>query len=153
MSEDIVMSIEIPGDVDGFVLLKCEHCGTFFKCRPNDIESDEFLHIFCPSCGLCSDHYLSDDAIQLAMDITENVAMNLIYDFFKEEERKSKNSIVKMRAGSRPREKTIEPLKAGVDALSITHFKCCNRDAKIKLMLKMTGCYCPFCGVKEYETE
>ena len=38
-------------------------------------------------------------------------------------------------------------------ALQEVYFPCCRRKAKVKLLLKMTGCYCPFCGVKDYETD
>ena len=31
MSDEIHMTISIPTDDEGYVLLKCEHCGTFFK--------------------------------------------------------------------------------------------------------------------------
>ena len=36
MSDDIHMTISIPTDDEGYVLLKCEHCGTFFKGTPSD---------------------------------------------------------------------------------------------------------------------
>ena len=31
MSDEINMTISIPTDDDGYVLLQCEHCGTYFK--------------------------------------------------------------------------------------------------------------------------
>ena len=31
MDDEIQMSISIPTDDEGYILLKCEHCGTFFK--------------------------------------------------------------------------------------------------------------------------
>lgn len=55
MSDEIHMTISIPTDDEGYVLLKCEHCGTFFKGTPSDLQDDGVLHIFCPSCGLTSD--------------------------------------------------------------------------------------------------
>ena len=54
MSDEINMTISIPTDDDGYVLLQCEHCGTYFKGTPSDLEDDRVLHIFCPSCCLFS---------------------------------------------------------------------------------------------------
>ena len=48
MSDKINMTISIPSDDDGYVLLQCEHCGTYFKGIPSDIEDEGVLHIFCP---------------------------------------------------------------------------------------------------------
>ena len=54
MSNEINMTISIPTDDEGYVLLQCEHCGTYFKATPSDLKDDGVLHIFCPSCGLIS---------------------------------------------------------------------------------------------------
>lgn len=40
MSDKINMTISIPSDDDGYVLLQCEHCGTYFKGIPSDIEDE-----------------------------------------------------------------------------------------------------------------
>ncbi len=79
--------------------------------------------------------------------------MDAIYHAFKSMERKSRHSILQVKAGKRPTHKEENPIKTGIDCLSITDFKCCNKKAKVKPLLKMIGCYCPFCGVKNYETE
>lgn len=154
MSEEIQMTISIPTDDDGYVLLKCEHCGTFFKATPSDIQDDGVLHIYCPSCGLVSDSYVTDDVIELALKMVKNKASDMIYDMFKDLERHNKrNSMVKFKAGKRPAHETEDPIRSGIEALEVVTFPCCARTAKIKPLLKMTGAYCPFCGVKNYEIE
>ena len=45
MSDEINMTISIPTDADGYVLLRCEHCGTYFKGTPSDLKDDGVLHI------------------------------------------------------------------------------------------------------------
>lgn len=52
MSDEINMTISIPTDDEGYVLLQCEHCGIYFKVTPTDLKDDGVLHIFCPSCGI-----------------------------------------------------------------------------------------------------
>ena len=153
MSDDIHMTISIPADDEGYVLLKCEHCGTFFKCTPFDIRDDGVLRIFCPSCGLVSNNYITEDVLELAMKMTKNAMNDMIYDMFKDLERHSKHGIVQFKAGRRPKREAENPIRSGVEALEISTFMCCARTAKIKPMLKMTGAYCPFCGVKNYEIE
>lgn len=154
MSDEFHMTISIPTDDDGYILLKCEHCGTFFKAAPSDIEDDGVLHIFCPSCGLMSENYFTDDVIELAMKMTKNIVNDMIYDMFKDLECQTKrNSLVKFKAGKRPQHESEDPIRSGIEALEITTFPCCGRTAKIKPLLRMTGAYCPLCGVKNYEIE
>ena len=153
VSEDFEMTIEIPVDDEGYSLLACEHCGTFFKVHPSDIQDDAVLHVFCPSCGLTSENYLTEDVIELAMNIAQNRMNDMIYDMFKDLERQSKNSFLKFKAGRKPKQQSEDPLRSGIEAMEVVEFPCCNRTAKIKPLLKMTGCYCLFCGVKNYEVK
>ncbi len=45
MSDDFHMEISIPADNDGYILLQCPNCGTFFKATPSDIEDDGVLEL------------------------------------------------------------------------------------------------------------
>lgn len=153
MDDNIHLTISIPVDDEGFVLLKCEHCGTFFKGMPSDIQDDGVLRIFCPSCGLASDSYITEDVLDLAIKMASNKMQDMIHDMFKDLERRSKHSMVQLKAGKRPPHESEDPIRSGIEALEVCTFPCCARTAKIKPILKMTGAYCPFCGVKNYEIE
>ena len=154
MNDKFQMTISIPTDDEGYVLLKCEHCSTFFKATPFDIKDDGVLRIFCPSCGLTSESYVTEDVIELAMKMIKNKVNDRTYDMFKDLERHNKrDSMVKFKAGKRPQHETEDPIRSGIEALDIATFPCCIRTAKIKPLLRMTGAYCPFCGVKNYEIE
>ena len=153
MSDSMTFQINIPCDDDGYVLLRCEHCGTYFKITASDAEDDGILNLYCPSCGLISEHYLTPEVIELAQAMVQNYAMDAIYDAFKDLERSTKHSFIQIKAGKKPKHEREDPIKSGIEAMEITDFKCCRRSAKIKPLLKITGCYCPFCGVKEYEIE
>ena len=146
MSDEIHMTVSIPTDDEGYILLQCEHCGTFFKETPSDIEDDGILHIFCPSCGLTSENYVTEDVVELSIRMIKNKLNDMIYDAFKDLERHNKrSSMVKFKAGKRPEHETEDPIRSGIEALEIASFLCCGRNAKIKPLLKMTGAYCPFC--------
>lgn len=153
MFEDFNVEITIPTDDFGNILLKCSHCETFFKTTPEDFEDDRILEIYCPSCGLTSDNYITDDVLELALTMGKNKAMDMIYGEFKKMERKLKKGPITFKAGKRPKQKPENPITSGIEALENTMFLCCNRTAKVKPILKITGCYCPFCGVKNYEVE
>lgn len=151
MSDDLTLEISIPSDDDGYILLQCQYCGTFFKIPAGDMENDALLDLYCPGCGLISESYLTEDVIELAQAMAQNYAMDIIYDAFKDLERKTKRGVVKFKAGKPPKHEDENPIRSGIEALDITRFNCCKKNAKIKPLLKMTGCYCPFCGVKDYE--
>ncbi len=142
------MKISIPSDTDGFVLFQCPLCGEFFKLTPNDTQADDVIEIWCPSCGLKSENYFTEDVIELAMKMAENVAMDMIFKEMQKWERQFKGSGLTFKAGKKPRSKPESPIIAGIEALEIQQYDCCKRQAKIKPIVKFTGSYCPFCGVK-----
>lgn len=150
---DCEFKISIPTDVDGYILLRCEHCGTFFKASPEDVNDDSVLHLFCPSCGLICNHCFTEDVIALATDIMENRVNDLIHSSLKELERYGKKGGMKFKVTRKPQSQPEEPIRSGIEAMEVASFSCCSRMAKIKPLLKMTGSYCPFCGVKNYEIE
>ena len=145
------MQIEIPSDNDGFVLLQCPLCGDYFKLRPSDYKDESVLEIHCPNCGLSSDNYFTDEVIDLAMTMAKNAAEALIYKEMKKWEKSLKNSFVSFKVQKKPQKEYEHPINSTIEALEIKHYKCCNREAKIKPLLKICGHYCPFCGVKCFE--
>lgn len=154
MDDTIKFEISIPPDSDGFILMQCEYCGGLFKCRAEDIEDDKVLFIHCPSCGLISDNYLTDDVVELAETKVENYANELVNDFLDKLDRTfSSNKSIKFSGGQKPKPKYEAPIYSSVDALEEKSFACCERSAKIKSILKMSACYCPFCGGITFEDE
>ena len=149
--ENFKIKVDVPVDQDGYALLQCQHCGEFFKISASDAKDDRILKIYCPCCGLTSDTYVTDEVIALAEVKIQNRYDMAIYDELKKLERSTKNSFIKFKAGPKPRLRYEEPLYSKIDTTEEVYFECCKRFAKIKPLLKTTGCYCPFCGVKEYE--
>lgn len=153
MSDNFHMEITVPTDDDGYVILKCPVCGTYFKATPADIKDDGVLQMFCPSCGLAGENYITEDVLNLAITTAKNKAMDMIHQEFKKMERQFKKGPVTFKAGKPPKHEPENPIRSGIEALEVVSFPCCKRTAKIKPILRMTGCYCPFCGVKNYEFE
>lgn len=153
MDDKFNIEILIPSDNDGYVLLQCSYCGVFFKATSDDFEDDGILALYCPSCGLNSENYITEDVLELVFAVAHNKTADIIYDEFKKMERQFKNGPLTFKAGKRPKHEPENQIRAGIEALEVTSFPCCNRTAKIKPLLRITGCYCPFCGVKNYEVE
>lgn len=149
----ITKEIPIPADNDGFVLLRCNLCGEFFKLRPGDMQADEVINICCPVCGLISDNYLTEDVIELAINIATNIANDLLYDALKQMKRNFKGGLVSLEISKKSNREIESPIFSGIEALEIQKYKCCKKHAKIKPLVKLFGSYCPYCGVKYYEFE
>lgn len=154
MNDIITFEISIPPDDDGYVLLQCQHCGSFFKAAASDIKDDEVLNIYCPSCGLISDNYYTDDVIELARAKAVNFAYDEIHNMLKKWERQnSSRSPLKFKAGKKPKDEYESPIRSIIDNLEIKVFSCCNRSAKVNPLIKTSACYCPFCGVISFDDE
>lgn len=143
--DDFSISILIPTDDDGFVLLKCSKCGEYFKLLSNDIQSEEVFDIHCPQCGLISENYITDDIIELAQAKAINHLLDGFYGEMKKLERKTHNSFVKLKANKPIKEEEI-PIRSTIDSMEVADFECCDRQAKIRYLLNYCGCYCPYCG-------
>ena len=132
--DEFTIKISIPTDDDGFVLLQCPKCGEYFKLPPNDIESDDVVDIYCPLCGLVSDTYITEDVIELAKAKALNKVLGDFYDEMKKLERKTRNSIIQVKANKPQKEEEI-PIKSTIDSMEIVDFECCNRQGKIRHLL------------------
>lgn len=143
--DEFTNKILIPTDDDGFVLLQCPKCGEYFKLPPEDIESDDVVDIYCPLCGLVSDTYITEDVIELAKAKALNKVLGDFYDDMKKLERKTRNSIIQVKANKPQKEEEIS-IKSTIDSMEIVDFECCNRQGKIRHLLNYCGCYCPYCG-------
>lgn len=150
MGDTVNFEISMPTDNEGFILLQCPICGELFKLKPSDFKDDKIFEIHCPYCGLVSDSYLTEDVIELAMNMVENYATEIIENELKKIERSSKG-LFKITGKSK---KQVErPIMLTIEALEKKLYPCCKLEAKIKPIIKMCGSYCPYCGVKDYGIE
>ncbi len=150
MGDSIKFEISISTDNDGYVLLQCPNCGTFFKVTPEDFQSECVLDIHCPSCGLIGDNYLTQDVLDLAFVKARNWTREYIEDEQKKLETRSAG-IVSFSVESKLEREHESPIISTIDAMEIVSFTCCHKSIKIIPLYKMTGCYCPFCGVINYD--
>lgn len=110
-------------------------------------EIERINSIFCPNCGMVSEDYITDDVINLAMAKIENQVMDEIDAAFKKLE---KNSSGLVKAGPKPKHLPENPIRKSIDTMVISECKYCHKAVKIKPIMKMSGYYCPYCGIKEF---
>ena len=137
MSETEVFTISIPTDEDGQVLLKCPVCNDLFKVDETVFGDDSVFEIHCPSCGIVSDNYVTDDVLELGMQMVES----------------TKNSLCKFSYRSNYKKHSEQPIKLTIENMTLVEYPCCKRSFKIKPLLRLCGSYCPYCGEKYYGIE
>lgn len=151
--EEMHFEIKIPCDDDGFILLRCPHCGELFKLTAEDIESDESLDVYCPSCGLTADNFLTQDVIDLALAKTGNFAIDAISRQLQSLARKSSGDFIRFEAKPNREKKPELPIRAAVEALQITSCHDCGRKTKISPILAMSAHTCPLCGIGQFNEQ
>ena len=151
--DNLNFEISIPTDNEGFVLLKCPICKDLFKLKPSDFRSDGVFSIYCPSCGLISDNYITEDLLELALKKANNYINDYLAREFKEMGKSSKGSLIQLKVKNDYKRKNEQPIMLRAENLEKKEYMCCKMQAKIKPILKMSGSYCPYCGVMDYGIE
>lgn len=153
MEDSMYYEISIPTDNEGFVLLKCPLCWNLFKLKPGDFQSDSVFSIYCPSCGLISDNYITEDVLELTLKKANNYINDYLLREFKETEEKTKGRLLQLKVKNDYKKENEQPITLRVEKLEKKEYICCKMQAKIKPVLKMSGSYCPYCGVMDYGIE
>lgn len=140
--EETRFGIRMPCDDDGFILLRCPHCGELFKLTAEDIESDETLDIYCPSCGLCANNFLTQNVIGLALAKTSNYAMYVIAQQLQAFAKKNSNSLVRFEFKANREREPEPPIRAAIEALQILTCHDYGREAKVSPAIAMSAYTC-----------
>ncbi|MFI8708987.1 hypothetical protein ACIGHG_18325 [Bacillus sp. NPDC077411] len=137
-------------DLTGFSSFKCSFCREEFKLRADEVQEDDVIELFCPSCGIPSpiSTYCTEDIKENAMILAENEMAQAVNDLFKGLEKSFKGSKgVKFKAGKPMTTKQPRALYEK-DDLDEVMFLCCDRKAKLTILTKAGHSpFCPYCGV------
>lgn len=101
---------------------------------------------------MVSDSYVTNDVIELGLAMAENYANDLIMKELKKFEKKIKGSI-SFKVSKKPNRKPELPVMLTIEAFEKKIYPCCKKEVKLKPILKMSGSYCPYCGVMDYGFE
>ena len=111
--------ISVPTDNEGFVLMKCPICRNLFKLKPSDFQSDSIFSIYCPSCGLISDNYITEDVLELALKKANNYINDYLVSEFKKMEKNCKGSLLQFKVKNNYKRENEQPIMLRAENLEI----------------------------------
>lgn len=146
-SELMNFNIEIPTDSEGFYSLECPHCRERYKVSSIDIDAEDTIELFCPSCGLSGEKsdFISKDIIEHAETLALNYATQEIFNAFKKTNNKRRGFGISFDM-KKPMQQQPKLLKED-EKLEKIELYCCDKVIKINIDHKVSNVYCPFCGV------
>ncbi|MGE7023346.1 hypothetical protein [Solibacillus cecembensis] len=147
---NVSFSISIPTDSDGYFNSCCPYCKNHFKILGSEFKETEVVDIYCPVCGLIAEFnsFYTDKVINKVHSIAKDYAEDLIYQMFKDLERKNRgNKFVKIKAGKRPTTDESE-LYEPDNHLVVVKKICCDSHFKVTELDKWLIPYCIYCGGK-----
>ncbi len=139
--------ITIPTDSEGYYSLECPYCKGKFKALGGDIDAEDTIELFCPSCGLVDDSnkFIPDDVIEHAQTLAMNYMKQQLNNTLKNASRKMKGSGLSLEF---KKLKDEQPkLLTEDEKLEQVELHCCNKTIKVQADQSIGAIYCPFCGV------
>lgn len=141
------MTISIPLDEEGYMLLQCPRCGEFFKVPSEDYEAEDVEDLWCPMCGIKSDSFWPDEVIELAKaKVLNQVSGDFSSELAKIGRTTSRQSLIQMTVSSHFTEEREGDVLPSVDAFQMATCGFCGRKEKLKPLPKYIGAFCAFCG-------
>ena len=134
---------------DGFVSFDCPYCCQRFKLTTDEVQDDAVINLYCPICGLSNEKvkFISREAMAAAQVMAENLARQAINSAVKDFGRGFGNSKhVKFEPG-KPLKMEPEKVLFEDSNLEAVEIKCCRKNVRIRLIEKIVGAYCPYCGL------
>ncbi|WP_010530038.1 hypothetical protein [Lentibacillus jeotgali] len=139
--------ISIPTDSEGYYSLECPYCKERFKALGGDIDGEDTLELFCPSCGLVEDSnsFVPQEVIEHAEALAMNYMKQQLNKTFKKTSRSMKGSGIsfdfKKLKEEQPKQLTED------EKLEQIELHCCDKTIKVHADQTRETIYCPFCGV------
>nr|WP_219914595.1 hypothetical protein [Thalassobacillus sp. CUG 92003] len=112
-----------------------------------DIDAEDTLELFCPSCGLTDDssNFIPEAVIEHAQTLAMNYMKQEINKTFKKSKRSMKGSGLTFDCKKMKEEQPKELIED--ENLEQVKLHCCNKTIKIHGDQTRDTIYCPYCGV------
>lgn len=139
--------ISIPTDSEGYYSLECPYCKERFKAFAGDVDEEDTLELFCPSCGLVGDNnsFVSEEVIKYAQTLAMNYMKQELNRTFKKTNRSMKKSGISFDFKKMKEEQPNELMED--ESLEQVEVHCCDKIIKVHADQTRETIYCPFCGV------
>ena len=148
MSNTKTFTIDIPLDEDGYLEMECDFCMNRFMLHKDTYENEEYLHFFCPICGLPNDTntFFCTEVLEKMQQVAANYALAQI-DAMLDKSFKglNKSKFIKVttkKSKPEPEKELYEPTKV----YELVKMDCCGVNVKTQNFDKEIGIYCPICG-------
>lgn len=142
------ISISIPADDEGYIALRCPHCGATFKTLAANLNEFEGDVLACAICGLTYDYsqfLLTTEVGEAVQTEVHNLVADMLNQFGANLERSFRSSeFLKVTTSKTPKMPTLQ-LRAITD-LAEAELPCCETKVKLQFADASTVFYCPFCG-------
>jgi len=142
------ISIGIPADAEGYIVLQCPHCTATFKALAADLNEFEGDSITCVACGLSHEgaqFLLASEVGDVIQAEIQNLVAGMLNKFSADLERSVRGSqYLKVTATGMPTAH-VPQLRAITD-LAEAEVLCCETKIKLEFSEAASLFYCPFCG-------
>ena len=150
---DVSFSFSIQGDAEGYVTFECPFCGSEFKLKANEVQSDDnpVMELFCPYCGLTNGvtDFYTEEVMEKAQSMVENYMIEQLNNTFGTAARQINSSgkgFIKM--DFKPLEKVhVKEIREQDTAEVVFNCRCCNNTVKVLYCAGMSKIFCSYCGV------
>ena len=140
--------IGIPVDPDGFVELECDYCKNRFMLHSDVYKNEEYLHFFCPICGLPNqiNTFLCPEVLEKFQTIAYNYALEEMNRILSPAiKRINKSKFIRI-STNLPRREPDKQLYLPTNVYELVRLNCCILHVKVQNFDKEVGIYCPICG-------
>ncbi|UZT06157.1 hypothetical protein ONV75_16375 [Clostridium sp. LQ25] len=148
---DIQFEIKIQGDSEGYVTFECPFCGSEFKLKADEFQSEDnsFTELYCPYCGLVNgtNTFYSKEVLEQARTLAENYMADKINEMFGKFERSVRNNkFIKVEYKKLKKVNTKE-LKDKDTVEEVMECPICKNHEKVLYCSGVSKVFCSYCGV------
>lgn len=148
---DVQFEIKIQGDSEGYVTFECPFCGSEFKLKADEFQSEDnsFTELYCPYCGLVNETntFYSKEIMEQARILAENYMANKINEMFGKFEKSVRNNkFIKVEYKKLKKVNTKE-LKDKDTVEEVMECPICKNHEKVLYCSGVSKVFCSYCGV------
>lgn len=148
---DLSFEIKIEGDSEGYVTFECPYCGSEFKLKADEFQSEDnvFTELYCPYCGLVNEisEFYSKEVMEQAKVIAQNYMAEEINKMFGNMKRSVDSSNFIKVEYKELKKINSKDLRDKDTVEEIIECPICNNHEKVLYCAGVSKVFCSYCGV------
>lgn len=146
--EDMVISVEIPLDDQGFLDRQChgDACGRYFKVLHSDWETSDATSVTCPFCGYVDEpgNFTTEEQQEYLQQVAMSIAQEMLTGFARSvNRRQSRNSMFSINVQTKFSD---IPVPVSPDAVESMRLQIQCDSCGCTYAVIGSGFFCPLCG-------